>query len=231
MIPSITPPACRPPRLRLLALLTSAAVLGGCASFSPDGGFAAVEKTAKDRLGKDVRWARSEADQDSIATRVSELLSKPLTVDDAVQVALLNNRGLQATFQDLGIGEAEVVQAGRLPNPGFSFGRMSRGDEREIERGLHFNIARLIAMPFIGQMEARRFEQTKGMVAMSVLSLAADTRKAYYNAVAAEETVRYMRQVKQTVTPAPNWRAAWSKWATSTSCSGPASRSFMPMPR
>ena len=183
--------------LRLLAMLVSAAVLGGCASFSPDGGFAGVEKTAKDRLGKDVRWARSNADQDSIAKRVSELLSKPLTVDDAVQVALLNNRGLQATFQELGIGEAEVVQAGRLPNPGFSFGRLSRGDEREIERGLHFNIARLIAMPFIGQMEARRFEQTKGMVAMNVLSLAADTRKAYYNALAAEEAVRYMRQVMQ----------------------------------
>ncbi len=184
--------------LRLLAVLASAAVLGGCASFSPDGGFAAVEKTAKDRLGKDVEWARSDADQNSIAKRVSELLAKPLTVDDAVQLALLNNRGLQATFQELGINEAEVVQAGRLPNPGFSFGRSSRGDEREIERGLHFNIARLIAMPLIGQMEARRFEQTKGRVAMSVLSLAADTRKAYYNALAAEETVRYMRQVKQT---------------------------------
>ena len=187
--------AARP--LRLLAVLVSAAALGGCASFSPDGGFAAVEKTAKDRLGKDLQWARSNADQDSIVKRVGELLSRPLSVDDAVQVALLNNRGLQATFQELGISEAEVVQAGRLPNPGLSFGRSSRGDEREIGRGLHFNITRLIAMPFIGQMEARRFEQTKGMVAMSVLSLAADTRKAYYNALAAEETVRYMRQVKQ----------------------------------
>jgi len=187
----------RPPRLRLLALLASAAVLGGCASFTPDGGFAAVEKTAKDRLGKDLQWARSEADQDRIAKRVSELLSKPLTVDDAVQVALLNNRGLQATFQELGITEAELVQAGRLPNPGFSFGRSSRGDEREIERGLHVNLARLLAMPLIGRMEARRFEQTKGMVAMGVLALAADTRKAYYNALAAEETVRYTRQVMQ----------------------------------
>ena len=188
----------RPLRLpRLLAVLVSAAVLGGCASFSPDGGFATVERTTKERLGKDVQWARSEADQDRIAERVTELLSKPLSVDDAVQVALLNNRGLQASFQELGINEAELVQAGRLPNPGFSFGRMSKGDEREIERGLHFNLARLIAMPLIGQMEARRFEQTKGMVAMTVLSLAAETRKAYYNALATEETVRYMRQVMQ----------------------------------
>lgn len=184
-------------RLRLMTLLTSAALLGGCASFSPDGGFAAVEQTAKDRLGKDLVWSRSDADQDTIDKRVAELLAKPLTVDDAVQLALLNNRGLQASFQDLGITEAEVVQAGRLPNPGFSFGRFKRGDEVEVERGLHVNLARLIVMPFIGQVEARRFEQTKGMVATSVLALAAETRKAYYNAVAAEETVRYMRQVKQ----------------------------------
>jgi len=178
-------------------MLASAAVLGGCASFTPDGGFATVEKTTKDRLGKDVQWARSDADQDSISKRVDELLSKPLTVDAAVQVALFNNRGLQADFQELGITEAEVVQAGRLPNPGFSFGRMSQGDEREIERGLHFNLARLVAMPLIGRMEARRFEQVQARVSMNVLSLAADTRKAYFTALAAEETVRYMRQVKQ----------------------------------
>jgi len=185
------------PRRCLAALLASAALLTGCASFSPDGGFAAVEQTAKDRLGKDLQWPRSAAAQDGIDQRVRELLSQPLTVDAAVQVALLNNRGLQASFQELGITEAEVVMAGRLPNPGFSFGRSSRGDEREIERGLHFNLARLIAMPLTREMESRRFQQTQGRVAMGVLSLAADTRKAYYTALAAEETVRYMRQVKQ----------------------------------
>jgi outer membrane protein TolC len=182
---------------RLLMLLTCAAALGGCASFSPDGGFSEVEKAAKDHLRKELHWARSEADQDRINQRVAGLLASPLTVDDAVQVALLNNRGLQASFQALGITEAELVQAGRLPNPGFSFGRNSRGDEREIERGVHLNLARLITMPWTGQMEARRFEHTKAMVAMRVLELAADTRKAYFNAVAATETVRYMRQVQE----------------------------------
>ena len=183
--------------LRSGVLLAVAAVVGGCASFSPDGGFGSVQQTAKDRLGKELRWARTEADQESIDRRVAELLANPLTMDDAVQVALLNNRGLQATFAELGITEAEVVQAGRLPNPGFSFGRLRRGSEIELERGLHFNLARLLAMPFIGQMEARRFEQTKGMVSLRVLSLAAETRKAWVNALAAVESVRYMRQVKE----------------------------------
>ena len=177
--------------------VVAALVLSGCATFSPDGGFASVEKAAQTRLGKDVVWARSDADQDRINGRVSELLKKPLSMDDAVQVALLNNRGLQASFAELGIGEAELVQAGRLPNPGFSWGRLTRGDEVETERGLHFNLARLLAMPLIGPIQTRRFQQTQNAVALSVLTLAADTRKAWVNAVAAYEAVRYTRQVKQ----------------------------------
>jgi len=186
------PPMFRP-RLRLLVLLTGAAVLSGCAAFSPDGGFAPVEQAAKDRLGKEVRWSRSEADQDGIDKRVGELLARPLSADDAVQVALLNNRGLQASFQELGITESEVVQAGRLPNPGFSFSRLRRGDEIELERGIHFNLARLIAMPMISAMEARRFEATKGMVTMSMLAVAADTRKAWVTAAAARPGTELLR--------------------------------------
>ena len=190
------PPVVRP-RLQLVLLLAAAATLAGCASFSPDGGFSTVEQAARERLGKEVRWARTPGDQDGIDQRVAELLAKPLSADDAVQIALLNNRGLQASFQELGITEAEVVQAGRVPNPGFSFSRLRRGDEIELERGIHFSLARLIAMPMISAMEARRFEATRGMVTISMLSVAADARKAWVTALAAEETVRYMRQVKQ----------------------------------
>ena len=181
----------------LTLLLASAALLGGCTSFSADGGFSVVEQSARQRLGKDVRWARTPADQATLDQRVNELLAKPLSADDAVQVALLNNRGLQASFQELGITEAEFVQAGRLPNPGFSFGRFTRGDEVELERGLHLNLARLIAMPMVRAAEARRLEQTQALVTLHMLSLAAEARKAYFMALAAEETVRYMRQVKQ----------------------------------
>jgi outer membrane protein TolC len=181
-----------------LAGLAAAFVLGGCAGFSPDGGFGSIEQTAKVRLGKDVSWARSDADRRLLAERVSELIARPLTADDAVQIALLNNRGLQASFAELGIAEAELVQAGRLPNPGFSFARLRRGDEVELERGFHFNLARLIAMPMIRQVESRRFERIQGETATAVLALAAETRKAYYNALAAEETLRYRLQVQQT---------------------------------
>ena len=179
-----------------LAVL-AAFTLSACASFSPDGGFAGVEGAAKDRLDKDVKWAKTDADRDALEKRVTELLAKPLSVDDAVQIALLNNKGLQASFAELGITEAELVQAGRLPNPGFSFGRNTRGNEVEIERGIHFNLARLLAMPLMSEVEGRRFARVQSEATQQMLSLASQTRKAWIAAVAAGETVGYMQQVRQ----------------------------------
>ncbi len=188
--------ARRPPR-RLAALLAASALLAGCASFSPDGGFAPVQHSARDRLGKELQWARSDADRDIIDQRVRELLAAPLSVDAAVQIALLNNRGLQAGYQELGIGEAELVQAGRLPNPGVAFARKTQGGEVELEWLLAVNLARLVAMPLLIEVESRRFAHTQARVSLQMLTLAADTRKAYFNALAAEESARYLRQVMQ----------------------------------
>ena len=184
------------PRYRTTVLLLGALALVGCATFSEDGGFGAVETVAKERLGKNLTWARDDAARDSIRAQVDELLKKPLTADAAVQLALLNNPGMQATFAELGIAEAEVVRAGRLPNPGFSFARLRRGDETELERGVHFNLAGLLAMPFASRIEGRRFEQTKLSVAGDMLALAAQTRNAYFRALAAQETATYMEDVK-----------------------------------
>ncbi|HRH89746.1 MAG TPA: TolC family protein [Rubrivivax sp.] len=197
MITSTGADAARRPPRRLAALLAASALLAGCASFSPDGGFAPVQHSARDRLGKELQWARSDADRDIIDQRVRELLAAPLSVDAAVQIALLNNRGLQAGYQELGIGEAELVQAGRLPNPGVAFARKTQGGEVELEWLLAVNLARLVAMPLLIEVESRRFAHTQARVSLQMLTLAADTRKAYFNALAAEESARYLRQVMQ----------------------------------
>jgi outer membrane protein TolC len=178
-------------------ILMALVLLNGCASFSKDGGFGVVEQTSQQRIGKEVKWVKSAADRSLVETRVAELLKNPLGVEDAVQVALLNNQGLQAAFADLGIAEADFVQAGRLPNPGFSIGRLTRGSELEIERGVHLNLISLLMMPFKSEMEQRRFQSVQNEVAVSALKLASQTRKAYFSAVAADEGVRYMNQVKQ----------------------------------
>lgn len=175
--------------------------LAGCATFSNDGGFGSVEQTARERLGKEVKWARSDQERASLQARVNELLAKPLAVDDAIQLALFNNRGLQASFFELGISEADLVQVGRLPNPHFSMLRASRPEngirEYKIEQALTFNVFALITMPLAVEVERRNFAQTQRLAIIEVARLVADTRQAYFTAVAADESVRYLRQVKQ----------------------------------
>jgi outer membrane protein TolC len=128
---------------------------------------------------------------------VAELLKQTLDVDTAVQIALLNNKDSQANYYALGISEAELVQAGRLPNPKFSMLYARNNGDYKIEQVLAFNIFSLVTMPKMLDIERQRFEQTQQLVAAQVLRLAQQTRLAYFNAVAANEHVRYSLQVKE----------------------------------
>ncbi|GAP36724.1 TolC family protein [Piscinibacter sakaiensis] len=181
------------------AALALAGLLAGCAALPPDPGLPGIQARVAERLGRPVELVRADgpAALEGIARRVDELLAAPLDADAAVQVALLNHRGLQADLAGLGVTEAEVLQAGRLPNPGVRFGRSTRGAEREIERSLHLDLARLLARPLVLRAEARRLDAARARVAGQVLALATDTRKAWVQAVAAEEGLRYARQVMQ----------------------------------
>jgi outer membrane protein TolC len=172
-------------------------LLAGCATFSEDGGFGTVQQAVKDRTGQDARWVRSEDDANSVRTRVRELLARPLTVDDAAQLALLNNPGLQATYAELGISEADLVQAGRMTNPHFAYLRTHNGDQSKIEWALTFPIIDLLTMPLRTKLQGRRFEEAKLAVAGAAVGTALDARQAWHQAVAAEQTVRYMGQVKE----------------------------------
>ena len=183
--------------VRTIAAIVMLAFLAGCATLSDDGGFGSVQSAAKERgLKQDIQWIKTEQEAENARASVRKLLAAPLTADTAVQIALINNRGLQATYAELGIAEADVVQAGRLRNPGFSFGRFTRADEVEIERTFLFDVLGLITMPIRTDLEKQRFELTKGRVAMETLQVAADTRRAWFNAVAAQEAEKYMGQVR-----------------------------------
>jgi len=173
----------------------SVVLLGGCATFPKDGGFDTVRQVTQDRTGKSVQAIHTDDDAASVQSMIKALLEKPLDAGDAVQIALLNNRGLQATYAELGIAEADLVQAGRLQNPGFTFKRTRQGEDALIERTFTVNLIRLITAPLAQKIEGRRFEQVKLLVTNEALRVAADTRRTYFEAIAAEQGVAYARQV------------------------------------
>lgn len=181
---------------RVIAVAAAVALLAGCTTFSKDGGFNTVSTTASERLGKDAVLVKTDEDRDAVAKRTQELLSKPLRMDDAVQIALLNNRGLQASYGELGISEADLVQAGRLPNPGFMFSRTHGNNDLSISRTFTLGLLNVLTLPLATRIESRRFEQTKLLAADAMLKVAADARRAYIGAVAAQQSAAYAEQVK-----------------------------------
>lgn len=183
-------------RVRSLFLAVSVVVLGGCATFSKDAGFGTVERIARERIDKEVRWQRDDDQRESARAAVDNLLASPLSADAAVQVALFNNPGLQATYAELGIAEADLVQAGRMTNPHFAYLRTSESGERKLEWTLTFPIVDLLTIPLRTRIERGRFEQVKLAVASDMLDVATDVRQSWIVVVAAEERVRYLGQVK-----------------------------------
>jgi outer membrane protein TolC len=179
-------------------LLISFAALGvcGCAGFSADGGFNSVADEARRHLGQEVDWPRNEREQAKVDARVAEILARPLSAQDAVQVALLNNRKLQSAFEELGISEADLVQAGRLQNPRFDLRHASAAGQYDVEETLSFNVLSLLTMPYSRAIEKQRFAQTQGAVVLQVAQLAKDAREAFYTAVAAKASDDYLQRIR-----------------------------------
>ena len=181
--------------LRGWSLFAGVLLLSGCTTLAPDGGFSDVAAIAKTRTGQEAVWTRTPADERAVAVTVERLLDGPLTADDAVRIALINNRGLQATYAEVGVAEADLVQAGRLPNPGFVFSRTRGGEDVKIERTFTMQFVTLLTRPLAMRIESRYFAQAQLRVANEVVRVAAETRAAYVEAVAAAQTVTYMQQV------------------------------------
>ncbi len=181
---------------RQLAVSGALLALSGCASFSTDGGFGAVQQLTQQRSNAATTWIKSDADAATVKQKVTAMLARPLSADDAVAIALMNNRSLQARYGELGIAEADLVQAGRLSNPVLSFGRLTNGHEVEIERTLMFPVIGLLTMPITRKLEQRRFEKAQASAAGEALRIADETRRAYFGALAAQQATTYMEQVK-----------------------------------
>lgn len=181
--------------VRTTPLLGALLMLSGCASFTGDGGMDLVAAAAGD-INKQVVLVRNEEEAAAARAATDRLLKRPLSADAAVQVALLNNKGLQAAYNELGIAEAAKVQASMLPNPTFSVERLSGAVEIELEKRVIANILALATLPARSEIAATRFRQAQLRAAEETLRIAAETRRAYYRAVASRQSIFVLAQAR-----------------------------------
>ena len=93
-----------------IKLISALFFLSGCTSVSLNGGFPEVGALVEERSGLKLYWNNGTDLDKEAAAKLDSLLKRKLTVDDAVQIALLNNRDLQAVYADLGVAQADLVR-------------------------------------------------------------------------------------------------------------------------
>jgi cobalt-zinc-cadmium efflux system outer membrane protein len=177
--------------------VASAGMLAGCASVPKEAGFGDVRSEVERRAGHRVQWNRLTADDRSVAAAVNELLAQGLTAEGAVQVALLNNRRLQATYEDLGVAQADVVQAGLLRNPVFDgdVKFFEGGEGTKVELAAVQDFLDVFFIPLRQRIAATAFESEKLRVTGTVLDLVGEVRTAFYTHAAAEQALELRRTV------------------------------------
>jgi outer membrane protein TolC len=176
--------------------IASALLLSACKSLSPDGGMTTVAAVAGEGLNKNVVKISSTEEAALARNETSQLLRAPLSADAAVQIALLNNAGLQAAYNRLGVAEAVAVQASRPPLPSFSYDWVKTSIELDVERQIVASILSLATWPARAKLAGVRFEQAEFRAAEETLRLAAETRRAYIRAVAARQILAALNAAK-----------------------------------
>lgn len=168
--------------------LAAAVLLAGCAGLPADRGRGDVAALVKAR-GHDV----AAADDAEVARQLlAELSGKPLTVDDAIRLALVNNPRLKAEYAKLGFAAAEVYEAGRLSNPRLSASILfvdEPGLADKLDFGLTQSFTSLLLLPARTRFAEGEFERVKQAVGAQVLNLAADSEAAFYRLVGAWQLV------------------------------------------
>ncbi|RWK44489.1 TolC family protein [Mesorhizobium sp.] len=192
---------------RILTMATVVAVpliAAGCATngalegiSDPMAGFTAVAARAASVTGKQTVWVQSSEEARAVSERVKSLVQgKTIGPDLAVQVALLNNKGLQAAYAEIGLSAADVWQETMLVNPTISVGMIGVDPVRTVEGAIVSNILALATHKRRIAVADARFRQAQLRAAEETLRLAADARRAWINAVSAWESVSYLNQAQ-----------------------------------
>lgn len=191
--------------------LSAALTLSACANpdltaalSAREPGFSEVRSVTGTVMRQDTVWLQDADQIRQTAERVHGMVhERTITADQAVQVALLNNRGLQASYAELGMTSAEIWQSTLQPNPVVSLGVLGIGAEgvgawRAIEGIIANNILTLATAGRRSRVAEVRFRQAQLRAAEATLAVGLEARSAWIDAVAAFETAGLLRDAEST---------------------------------
>lgn len=176
-----------------LGSLLALAILNGCATFDEKSGQEVVAELMVERTPQ-VAAGLGTMPIDS-SPPSSPLHLRTLSPYDAIIFALTNNPRLRVAYAQLGIADADLYDARRLPNPRLSLSvQDSTRGITQIGAGLVQNIAALITLSArseIAELEAARLHHE---IAAKLFSFSQDVRAAYAEYASAQQLLR-LRQL------------------------------------
>lgn len=177
-----------------------------CATFDVEDTVAWTNNEVGDFTNGELALARTDDARVAHARAAAELLAEPLGRDRAVRLALLNSPVIQTMLANSWAEGADAAQSGRIPNPVFSYESLSTDDnaevEIEIERLFAFGLLDVLTLPFKQRIAKRRIERARLQLAADVIDQVTEVRQAWVEAVAAQQTLEYASQVRESAAAA-----------------------------
>lgn len=182
---------------RLLLSLLLLTVFSGCTSVSFDQSIADTNQRASAFTQGKLSLVKTLEQRRQMDALVAEILKKPLSQAEAVQIALANSPALQALLAQHWANAAQTAQNGRISNPIFSFERIRFADELEWGRLLSFGLLELLTLPQRYQLAQAQLAQEQLQLTSQVIDQVTQIRQAWVKAVAAQQSLLYARQVNE----------------------------------
>jgi cobalt-zinc-cadmium efflux system outer membrane protein len=163
--------------------------------------FGPVNQNAQERTGSAVVWEREQNAREQTLAMVRRLLKGPLSASAAAQIALLNNRGLQATFEEIGLAEADLIEARTIPNPDLNF--QARFPDKppsgtDIEYGIAQDFLTILMIPIRTKVAKDQLLAAQLRVSDEVIRLVEETKIAFYQLQAGQEIRERLRTEQET---------------------------------
>ncbi len=188
----------KPHFFKLTAMAATAWLLAGCASVNFDEAVSSTNQATGSFTGGKLALSRTTEQNDARSKLAADLLSKPLSSDDAVQLALANSPAVQTMLAQSWADMSAANQAGRIANPIFTFERFTFKDELELGRLLSFGLLDLLTLPRRQAIAQSRIAQSQIQLSASVVEQVTQVRQAWVRAVAASQTLQYAVQINTT---------------------------------
>jgi len=161
-----------------------AAVFGiaGCAVTPLDPAASSAAAQVKERVSLAPQWPEAGLESTDIAE-----LREPLTFPAAILVAFTRNPAIRRQYARLGIAHGDLRDAARIANPTLSLAwlRPEGGGRDETTQGISASFSDLLLLSARRRLSAAEFRRVELDVATTLVALAHEVEKAWYEEVGA----------------------------------------------